>query len=191
MQRKARPGDPGSVRLEFLGIVLLGRRVDRAALRAGVIAAREAAFLAVVAKLRLQLRLRVEQGVHGGLVQVALARLPIVDLLLGLVLADTVGILDLADQLVALAGDLVEVVVGELAPLLLHFALHLLPVSSDAVPVHVGPFSVTLPLYGSARFRYAAEGRRRAWSKAREEPAYTFCASAIIAGCIPPPSASA
>src|SRR5437762_13601825 len=73
--------------------------------------------------------------------QVALARFPFVQLLLGLVLADAVRVLDLADQLVALAGDLVQVLVGKLAPLLLHFALRLLPVSCDAIPVHVVPLS--------------------------------------------------
>ena len=59
------------------------------------------------------------------------------DLLLGLVLGDPVLLLDLADELVALAGDDVDVVVGELAPLLLHLARELLPVAFDAVPVHV------------------------------------------------------
>src|SRR4051812_48075009 len=67
---------------------------------------------------------------------VALARLPVLHLLLGLVLADAVGVLDLADQLVALAGDPVELVVADLAPLLLDLALHLLPVAFDAIPVH-------------------------------------------------------
>src|SRR3954454_9876565 len=65
MQRKARPGASGSVRLEFLGTVLLGRRVDGAALRAEVIAAREAAVLAVVAKLRVGVGLQ-EGGPGGG-----------------------------------------------------------------------------------------------------------------------------
>src|SRR5205085_2994579 len=70
------------------------------------------------------------------LVQI-LARFPVGKLPLRLVLADAVGVLDLADQLVALACDLVELVVGQLAPLLLQLALGLLPVSCDAVPVHV------------------------------------------------------
>src|SRR5205085_9440611 len=69
------------------------------------------------------------------LVQI-LARFPVGKLPLRLVLADAVGVLDLADELVALAGDLVELVVGQLAPLLLHLAFGLLPVSCDAVPVH-------------------------------------------------------
>src|SRR6185295_15473979 len=77
-------------------------------------------------------------------VLVGLARLPLLQLLLGLVLADAVRVLDLANQLVAITGDAVQVVVGELAPLLLHFALHLLPVAFDAIPVHSVSFRVVL-----------------------------------------------
>src|SRR4051812_977362 len=68
--------------------------------------------------------------------EILLARFPVVHLLLGFVLADAVGLLDAAEQLVALAGDAVEVVVGQLAPLLLHFALRHLPVAFDAIPIH-------------------------------------------------------
>src|SRR4026209_2728539 len=75
-------------------------------------------------------------------IQIRLAGFPILHLLLGLVLADAVRVLDLADELVALAGDAVDVVVGELAPLLFHFALHLLPVAFDAIPVHACSFTV-------------------------------------------------
>src|SRR5690349_8698195 len=81
-------------------------------------------------------------AVCDGSVHVGLARLPLLQLLLGFILADAVRVLDLADQLVAITGDAVQVVVGELAPLLLHFSLHLLPVAFDAIPVH----SVFLPL---------------------------------------------
>src|SRR5437868_10672103 len=109
----------------------------------------------------------------GGLVQVALATFPIGELLLGLVLADAVRILDLADELIALAGDLVELVVGQLAPLLVQLAFGLLPVSCDAVPVHGFPFSVMrCPLYRRAGSRYAAERRRQAWLKPRKEVTY-------------------
>src|SRR5690606_33570070 len=44
--------------------------------------------------------------------------------------------LDASEQLVALAGDDIELVVGEFAPLLLDLAFQLLPVSFDNVPVH-------------------------------------------------------
>ena len=52
-----------------------------------------------------------------------------VDLRVGCVFADTLGFLDLARQLIALAGNLVDVFVGELAPLLLYFALELFPIA--------------------------------------------------------------
>src|SRR6185436_18088115 len=92
-------------------------------------------------------------------VLVGLARLPLLQLLLGLVLADAVRVLDLANQLVAITGDPVQVVVGELAPLLLHFALHLLPVAFDAVPVHCVSFrggagnAFVIPAHAVARCR--------------------------------------
>src|SRR5690606_8278316 len=54
----------------------------------------------------------------------------------GAVPFQAVAFLDQALKLVALAGDPVEVDVGEFAPLLLDLALHLLPVSFYAVPVH-------------------------------------------------------
>src|SRR4051812_243368 len=65
------------------------------------------------------------------------AGLPVLHLPLGLVLADAVGLLDLARQLVPLSADGVDIVVGELAPLLLDLALELLPVAFDAIPIHV------------------------------------------------------
>src|SRR5262245_3771232 len=46
-----------------------------------------------------------------------LAVLPVFHLPLGLILGDAIALLDLADQLVALAGHLVEFGVGQLAPL--------------------------------------------------------------------------
>src|SRR5690606_16173156 len=61
---------------------------------------------------------------------------PIVDVAANAVLFDAIPLLDLALELIALAGDLVEIVVGEFAPLLLDLALELFPVSFDAVPIH-------------------------------------------------------
>ena len=46
------------------------------------------------------------------------------------------NLLDLAFQLLATAVDHVEIVVGELTPLLLHLPFHLLPISGNAVPIH-------------------------------------------------------
>src|SRR5262245_6060756 len=61
---------------------------------------------------------------------------PVLHLALGLVAADAVGFLHLADQLVALAVDLGDLIVGQLAPLGLDLAAELLPVAFDAIPVH-------------------------------------------------------
>src|SRR5205814_3048325 len=62
--------------------------------------------------------------------------LEVLDLLLGLVLRNPVGFLEAARQLVAVAGDAVELVVRHAAPLLANLALELLPVAFDAVPIH-------------------------------------------------------
>src|SRR6267142_2165890 len=59
---------------------------------------------------------------------------PFAHLLFGIVLRAAVAFLDLADQLVAMAGELV---VREFAPALLERAFHLLPVTGDAIPIHV------------------------------------------------------
>jgi hypothetical protein len=68
----------------------------------------------------------------------SLPAIPVVDVAAGAILLDAVAFLDLAFELVALAGDAVEVIVGELAPLFLDLALDLLPVSFDAVPSMCG-----------------------------------------------------
>src|SRR6266567_1362150 len=61
---------------------------------------------------------------------------PAIDLPLGFVAPNAVTLLDPADELGAFALDQIEIIVGELAPLLLHFAFYLLPVSFHAIPVH-------------------------------------------------------
>src|SRR5687767_15898432 len=104
---------------------------------------------------------------HGGFAGLAdrlHARLPVGELLLGLVLRDAVELLDPAQQHVALAGDDVELILGELAPLLQGIALELLPVAFDAVPVH-GRFLFWLSPAWDPRLRPSvwqrAQGRRR------------------------------
>ena len=57
---------------------------------------------------------------------------PGVDLALGLVLGIAVPLLQPSGELGALALDQVDVVVGQLAPLLLGLALELLPIAFDA-----------------------------------------------------------
>jgi len=60
-----------------------------------------------------------------------------VNLSLGLVFGDAVLLLNLSNELVPLPGDDIDVVVGELAPLLFGLALELLPVALDTIPVHL------------------------------------------------------
>src|SRR3569623_1934778 len=62
--------------------------------------------------------------------------LPFLDLLLGVIAGHAIAFLDLSGQLLATALDGVEIVVGELAPLFLELAFHLLPVAFDNVPIH-------------------------------------------------------
>src|SRR5262245_15179631 len=58
-------------------------------------------------------------------------------LLLGFVFRNAIAFLDLADELVAIPGDHVQLIVRELAPLLLDLALDLLPVALYAIPIHL------------------------------------------------------
>src|SRR5690606_15502162 len=67
----------------------------------------------------------------------ALAAVPVVDLAGNTVLLDSVTLLDLAFELIALACDLIEIVIGQLAPLFLDLALELLPVAFHSIPVHL------------------------------------------------------
>src|SRR4051812_16028185 len=66
----------------------------------------------------------------------SLAIEPAVDLGLRLVLGVTVVLLEAAFELVTLAVDDVQVIVGELAPLFLGLASELFPVSFDTIPIH-------------------------------------------------------
>ena len=68
--------------------------------------------------------------------------LPITQLLLGFVLGQAVRFLYLDGKVVTFACNDVKMIVGELAPLLLHIAFELLPVAFDAIPVHFVPLMV-------------------------------------------------
>jgi len=59
-----------------------------------------------------------------------------VDLPFGFILLDAVPLLNRAGELVATTMNLTQIVVSELAPLLLDLALKLLPISLHSVPVH-------------------------------------------------------
>src|SRR5207253_3544930 len=63
----------------------------------------------------------------------------VVQFLLCPLLHVAVPLLEFAGELVAAAGDRREVVVRELAPLLLHLPLDLVPVALDLIPVHGQP----------------------------------------------------
>src|SRR5580700_2564134 len=75
---------------------------------------------------------------------------PIVNVLAHHVFGQAIALLDLAFELVALAVDCGQIIVGELTPLLLDLALGLLPVSFDAVPVHRN-----LHMYGCGSITFA------------------------------------
>src|SRR5512141_2086810 len=82
---------------------------------------------------------------------VLVARFKVLDLFFGFLLRDAVGLLYLPRQLIALAGNHVEVIVGKLAPLRFHLALELLPVAFNDIPVHsdllwFGPRPAKLPI---------------------------------------------
>src|SRR6478735_799602 len=64
----------------------------------------------------------------------------VTELFFRLVFRVPVTLLKLADELLALSGDLVEVVVGQFAPLRLDFALHLMPLALQRVCVHGSSF---------------------------------------------------
>jgi len=59
------------------------------------------------------------------------------DLLVGFILCDPVGFLDLPRQYIALAVNHFELIVGKLSPLRFDFAFELTPVASYDVPVHL------------------------------------------------------
>jgi hypothetical protein len=76
----------------------------------------------------------------------ALCAVPGVNIALDLIPRLAVALLDLAFELVATSVDDVQVIVGELAPPLLDFALDLLPVSFNAVPIHDKTSQELIPL---------------------------------------------
>jgi hypothetical protein len=61
---------------------------------------------------------------------------PGIDVFPDLVLRDPVPFLDYSFQLIAMTLDFVQVVVGEITPLLFDLAFELFPVTFDAIPVH-------------------------------------------------------
>jgi hypothetical protein len=66
--------------------------------------------------------------------------LELLHLLFGFFLLDAVALLDTPDELVALAFDTGQIVIGQLAPLFLDLALELIPIALGRIPIHVGSF---------------------------------------------------
>src|SRR5580704_6419379 len=64
-------------------------------------------------------------------------RIPVRDLALGFFLGDAVSLLDLAYEALMLAGDHIEIVIGQLAPLLTNRSLHLSPLAFNLLRVHM------------------------------------------------------
>src|SRR5436305_9729784 len=69
----------------------------------------------------------------------------LIDLALHPVALVTEALLELADELVPPASDLIQVVVGQLAPLLSDLSAELLPVARHLVPTHHRPPSWEYP----------------------------------------------
>jgi hypothetical protein len=59
-----------------------------------------------------------------------------VDLRIGRVFADAIEILNLVRQLIALAGNIVEVLIGERTPLVFYLRFEMLPIAFDNFPTH-------------------------------------------------------
>jgi hypothetical protein len=73
---------------------------------------------------------------------------PVFYLPLGFFFADSVLFLDLADELVAFAFDLIQFVIGELTPFFLNLAFDLFPISLCLIPIHIhSPFLVVAGLH--------------------------------------------
>src|SRR5215471_1573906 len=64
---------------------------------------------------------------------------PLVDLPFGLVASDAVAFLNFAHELLRLALDEVQIVIGQHAPLLANLALELVPLSLERILVHGFP----------------------------------------------------
>ncbi|CAH1654058.1 hypothetical protein CHELA1G11_10725 [Hyphomicrobiales bacterium] len=62
---------------------------------------------------------------------------PVIDLPLGFVLRDAIALLQLSGEFRAFTLHDIQIVVGELAPLLLQIPLELLPVTFNAIPIHI------------------------------------------------------
>src|SRR6185437_9452339 len=112
------------------------------------------------------------------------ARAEILRLALGLIARDAVSLLQLAGELIALALELVDLIVGQLAPLLLHFSLDLLPLACGTVIVHLDTSKLDLEISEQSPCRLptpgaccpASDTRHRQRPRPRPEPPRTATA---------------
>jgi hypothetical protein len=82
----------------------------------------------------------------------SLGVVPVVNVLLDLILGETVAFLNFALKLISLTVYGGKVVVGEISPLFLDLSLHLLPVTLNAIPVHFElPVCVTMLAWKTIR----------------------------------------
>lgn len=65
---------------------------------------------------------------------------PLVSLLFGFLLGESISLLNPPDQLIFLAGDRLPIVIGEFAPALLGGTRKMFPLAFDLIPVHVLSF---------------------------------------------------
>src|SRR5215471_5820492 len=83
---------------------------------------------------------------------------PLVDLVASGIHGDAVTLLNLADELVPATRGGCEIIVRELAPLLLGSSSELLPIAFDAIPVHVVTSLLCEPILGRWDINYAGGG---------------------------------
>ena len=77
-----------------------------------------------------------EPFLSGGIHVIPVVSFPVGDLLLSFFFGYPVLLLDLSSKLITPASNRVQVIICEFSPLFLHFALELLPVSLNLIPVH-------------------------------------------------------
>src|SRR5688572_405991 len=102
----------------------------------------------------------------------------VVDVALGLILLQAVVLLQTADEHVLLAGDVLEVVVGELGPLRTQLAFGFFPLPLDLIPVHGSHLLVETSRTTRARALGEMRGacHRRRFRNINEAPNERRCA---------------
>jgi hypothetical protein len=90
------------------------------------------------------------------------AAFPLLQLPFRFIFPDSIALLYLPGQLFTLAVDAVQIIVGQLSPLLLGLSLHLLPVALDTIPIHLSlhkGYTAQAPLQQFAASRVPGNSR--------------------------------